>query len=247
MKKALNRHLEELYNSIKIDEDSLNTFVEKFKSFGNIGVNSNSLFYVLNLHSFKYEYVNNTCDSFTGFKTSAFYKEGMNLLPKFIIEDDFKILSHTLFPKMNKVTKKLTEQEVRNVVFELYYKMRHQLTNKITQVVEYSSYSKFDVTGQPVVSTGVCYESPNTINGVRGIVRINYDNEQLIIFDETITTKSTRLTKTEKEVARLLTSGSSRKDIAAEKNVSLHTVNTHVKNLYRKMDVNKVSELIKLL
>lgn len=54
------------------------------------------------------------------------------------------------------------------------------------------------------------------------------------------------LTTTEKEIVQLLAQGKSTKDIANERCLSYHTVITHRKNIFRKMEVNTVHELTKL-
>jgi DNA-binding NarL/FixJ family response regulator len=56
--------------------------------------------------------------------------------------------------------------------------------------------------------------------------------------------KEVQLTITEKEIVRQIASGLTTKDIAAERNVSIHTVSTHRKNIFRKLGVTNASELI---
>ncbi len=58
--------------------------------------------------------------------------------------------------------------------------------------------------------------------------------------------KSFALTPTEKEIVQLLALGKSTKEIANERHLSYHTVITHRKNIFRKMEVNTVHELTKL-
>jgi DNA-binding NarL/FixJ family response regulator len=52
------------------------------------------------------------------------------------------------------------------------------------------------------------------------------------------------LTDSEIEIVRLIAGGLTTKEIASRKNISFHTVNTHRKNIFRKMDVSNASELI---
>ena len=52
-----------------------------------------------------------------------------------------------------------------------------------------------------------------------------------------------KLTPREKEVAALLLQGNDAKQIAAELTISVHTANFHTKNLYKKLGINKRSEL----
>lgn len=56
--------------------------------------------------------------------------------------------------------------------------------------------------------------------------------------------KPIQLTCTEIGIVRLIAGGLSTKVIASQKNISFHTVNTHRKNIFRKLKVSSVSELI---
>lgn len=53
------------------------------------------------------------------------------------------------------------------------------------------------------------------------------------------------LTATEREVLRLIALGKSVKEIAAERNSSIHTITTHKKNIFRKIGVNTMYEATK--
>lgn len=53
------------------------------------------------------------------------------------------------------------------------------------------------------------------------------------------------LTKSEKEILHEIALGKTTKEIAGEKNLSFHTVNSHRKNIFRKLEVNNVQEAIK--
>ena len=50
---------------------------------------------------------------------------------------------------------------------------------------------------------------------------------------------------TEVEVVRAIAQGKTTKEIAAERFSSIHTINTHRKNLFRKLHVNTAHEAIK--
>lgn len=54
------------------------------------------------------------------------------------------------------------------------------------------------------------------------------------------------LTPSEIEIVKLIAEGLTTKEIASKRNISYHTVNTHRKNIFRKMEVSNASELIML-
>ena len=53
------------------------------------------------------------------------------------------------------------------------------------------------------------------------------------------------LTPTEKIILKEIASGKTTKEIAAEKHLSFHTINSHRKNIFRKLGVNNVHEATK--
>jgi DNA-binding NarL/FixJ family response regulator len=56
--------------------------------------------------------------------------------------------------------------------------------------------------------------------------------------------KPGRLTFSEIEIVKLIANGLTAKEIALKKHISFHTVNTHRKNIFRKLGVSNSSELI---
>lgn len=52
------------------------------------------------------------------------------------------------------------------------------------------------------------------------------------------------LTSSEIEIVRMISGGLTTKEIAAKRHISIHTVNTHRKNIFRKLNVSNVSELM---
>ena len=54
-----------------------------------------------------------------------------------------------------------------------------------------------------------------------------------------------KLTKREKEIIKLFAAGKTQKEISEIMNISLNTVNTHRKNIFKKIGVTKLSELVK--
>ncbi len=64
--------------------------------------------------------------------------------------------------------------------------------------------------------------------------QLSHDSEYLKVF---------KLTKTEIEIIQLITHGDSTKMIAAKRNLSYLTVETHRKNIFRKLHVKNMAEV----
>ena len=56
---------------------------------------------------------------------------------------------------------------------------------------------------------------------------------------------ATNLTSTEIEILRSIAQGKTTKEIAAERYSSIHTINTHRKNIFKKLKVNTAHEAVK--
>jgi DNA-binding NarL/FixJ family response regulator len=65
-----------------------------------------------------------------------------------------------------------------------------------------------------------------------------------IVLSKKHQSEQAKLTSSEVEIIRLLAEGLTAKEIASKKFISVHTVNTHRKNIFRKLKVNSTSELI---
>jgi DNA-binding NarL/FixJ family response regulator len=78
-----------------------------------------------------------------------------------------------------------------------------------------------------------------------------YSDEILDMFLDLSDTKNVTedpktLTPSEIEIVKLIADGLTTKEIASRRNISYHTVNTHRKNIFRKVEVSNASELIML-
>ena len=56
--------------------------------------------------------------------------------------------------------------------------------------------------------------------------------------------KTTKISKRENDVLRLLGEGNSRKMIASELNLADQTIHTYFKNIYRKLEVNSATQAL---
>ena len=65
------------------------------------------------------------------------------------------------------------------------------------------------------------------------------------ILQSKINPESDKLTPSEKTILHEIALGKTTKEIAYEKNLSFHTVNSHRKNIFRKLEINNVHEAVK--
>lgn len=68
---------------------------------------------------------------------------------------------------------------------------------------------------------------------------------EILLLQEQSDATTEHLTQTEIEVIRAIAQGKTTKEIAAERYSSIHTINTHRKNIFRKLNVNTAHEAVK--
>lgn len=74
----------------------------------------------------------------------------------------------------------------------------------------------------------------------------NRVTNQLLMSNKSVRPKDDKLlTQTEKEILKEIAIGKTTKEIANDRNLSFHTIITHRKNIFRKLDVNNVHEATK--
>ena len=69
--------------------------------------------------------------------------------------------------------------------------------------------------------------------------------ETIITDEQTKTQVPDLLTATETEIVKAIAQGKTTKEIAAERFLSIHTITTHRKNIFRKLGVNTAHEVVK--
>jgi len=120
------------------------------------------------------------------------------------------------------------------------------LTNSVTKA-EFAGLSKVGIKNI-VYKTADKEELLNAIEStLKG--KKYYSDEILDLFIDLGASKFSpdvekNLTASEIEIVKLIANGLTTKEIAAKRNISYHTVNTHRKNIFKKVEVSNASELI---
>ncbi|OSY87695.1 hypothetical protein WH52_09700 [Tenacibaculum holothuriorum] len=235
-------YLKELKTNSSISENKKRDIVTNMP-LNLLGISSNLVFYTLNLTEQKYEYINEECINLFGVKQKEFYENGTQILQNIFLKKDYEDMTLKILPEMMSYVKTIDNKDLSKLVFELHYRIRNKITNNIVSIIEYSSYAELGEGGKPSLSSGMCISSAVDSKGVRGILRFTDSNT--ILFNKEVTFFG-ELTERENELVSLLLKGLTRKEISEKVHLSVHTVNTHCKNIYLKLGINKKSELFSM-
>ena len=103
---------------------------------------------------------------------------------------------------------------------------------------------------EPTINVVMKHDSQNEVmnalhNTINNIPYVCDSAEQILNNKPATDVISVKLTTSEKMILHEIALGKTTKEIAYEKNLSFHTVNSHRKNIFRKLEINNVHEAIK--
>jgi DNA-binding NarL/FixJ family response regulator len=183
---------------------------------------------------------------------------------KKILNEEGSFIVNTVLTGKNEVFKTLNETEVSILIIDPSFIDLNSISEikeikesfpKLKLIVLTNSISKTEL--QELNSLGIINIILKTCDKEEIFEALNasvkgkkyYSNELLeILFEVNEKTSSGeetgQLTPSEMEIVRLISEGLTTKEIASRKYISFHTVITHRKNIFRKLNVSSVSELL---
>ncbi len=234
------------YRSFEISED--------FKRFAAIFALGNSYFYIVNLHDFELDYVSDSVNNFVS---------------KDIEDLELKDLLHTVIPEelesinlksrvvSDFYTNFLRKDEVLEYKNIFTYKMRDGFGKMRTMLYQAFPLSVLE-NGAPehvlCMNTDISHlhvTSTNTVSfihlkGGKGYFNIGVSKGKFVADPQQNGNKalSELITEREKQIVIYFSLGMSAEQIAAEMNLSPHTIKTHRRNILNKSGCTNTTELV---
>jgi len=162
-------------------------------------------------------------------------QEALKTAPEAIVVLDYTLFDFTSMQQMLNVKSAAKESSWLLFSNELgEHFLRYVLLVDPTISVVMKNDTKEDIMN---ALRGVIYNKPYVCEMVKQVL----DNDNLA----NTNAPPVNLTTSEKAVLHEIAKGKTTKEIAYEKNLSFHTVNSHRKNIFRKLQVNNVHEAVK--
>jgi DNA-binding CsgD family transcriptional regulator len=215
--------------------------------------NISSFLGVIDFHNNNYLYVSDSCKSMLGVEPSELYEKekGMQKAVELFRPDHAIQFSTIILPAFLELCKE-------NIADNGVKKMKMTYTNKL--MTANGSYRWFfhqitmldtDENGMPLIAVKLINDiddlkTDENINLV--VSKKNKDGVYDIILEKTIQAASENnitITTREREIIQLTSQGLSSKSIAEELFISAHTVNTHKKNMLRKLNLTSSNQLVR--
>ncbi|MBB1287359.1 response regulator transcription factor [Flavisolibacter sp. BT320] len=201
----------------------------------------------------KYLYVEESCFDLLGFKASYFLETGLEEYLNRWHKDDFQVMNSKVFPTNLAFLNTLPKDKFKEYVFSYNYRFQNAIGN-YTTVLQRFSYIPNPIVSLPQGVVGVIFDITHfkrdkTI--VSTIEKLRFTEQGKVTeliskntYPITDIERPQLLSKREIEIVKLIGRGLSSKQIAAEKGLSIYTVNNHRKNILAKTASRSSAELI---
>lgn len=200
--------------------------------------------YLFDCSQSRYIYISDACMRVTGFdKQEWLTRKEPSILDELVYPDDQQALQE-LGKQSWDFYHSLAIGAKKKLCCCLDYRAVHQTNREIIRLVEFNRPLLIDDNGSMLLNFGVVTDiSHLKIDGPVGLkVWVEGLPQLSITRNATNLDSQSPLTKTEKLILARIAEGNSTHDVAAELFISTHTVNTHRKNILRKLGCGSVIE-----
>lgn len=204
--------------SIRLKEDKLVSFLEI----------ENSKYFLNRINESNYHIILHDVENFRPICLNNALKDFYDLDRNWFLGENYLYYLELIHPSDLKSLFKFFEffRKDSNESIELHFNLQHnkknwQKVNTITEIVYRTNG------GKPKYAITIAENNKSSL---------------ISVFD-----KIEKLTPREKEIIDFISMGYTQKEVAKKMNISYNTVHSHIKNIYTKLKINKVSELIGMI
>ncbi len=211
---------------------------------------SSTFFCVTNTQDLTFEYVSKNVKACLGIEADEMQKKGMRYFWSRIHPDDID--------KWLKVLKDLMEFTLSEIPIanrqRMNYTWNYRLKNRsgeYVNIIQNTSPLEFDANMKPIIGLAhyTILHEKLTLPFTASAKFLNVNNEYETLYYNNFSQKLLMdgISNRERDIVRLLVLNHSSKDIANKLNISSNTVDTHRRNILKKLNISSTGELVGLL
>ena len=213
--------------------------IDEIESYSNyISPVGNHFTYLFDCSASQYIYVSDACETVTGYtKEEWLTQKEPSLLERLVLPED-----HPGVQELGKQSWEIYTSspiEIRKqICCCVDYRAVHKSTKKTTRLLEFNRPLLVDEKGNMVINFGIVTDIAHIkLEGPVGLKVWAEGHPEISIFKNASTIRGLNpLTKTEKQILKLIGEGQTTATVADKLFISAHTVNTHRRNILKKME-----------
>ncbi|WP_411894895.1 LuxR C-terminal-related transcriptional regulator [Winogradskyella sp. A2] len=242
----------DFYKSIfkSYDKPSLETHIKKIIELDNYLPYSSTFFCVTNTQSLSFEFVSKNFNSCLGLNSDELMEKGMRYFWGRIHPEDIDNWLKALNELMEFTIGNIEEKKRQNANYTWNYRFKNA-NDVYVNIVQNTTPLAFDSKGKPII--GLAHYTvldPGLKLEISASAKLlNNNKEYETVYFNTYSQKLLNggISNRERDVIRLLIQDLSSKEISKKLNISSHTVDTHRRNILKKLNISSTGELIGIL
>ncbi|WP_027138431.1 LuxR C-terminal-related transcriptional regulator [Gaetbulibacter saemankumensis] len=211
---------------------------------------SSTFFCVTNTQDLKFEYISKNMFACLGLKKEDFEKDGMRYFWSRMHPDDVELWLQALNELMVFTLNEIDLEHRDRMSYTWNYRLKNAAGDYVN-IIQNTTPLVFDDCDKPIIGLAhYTVLSPEIELQVCASAKLLKDNNEYeTVYFNNFSQKllADGITNRERDIIRLLLLNNSSKDIADKLNISANTVDTHRRNILKKLNISSTGELIGML
>ncbi len=237
-------------NSSEIEKSELSDLIAHLKYIESYTNTGSSLVYVLNYKTMRYEYLNNAFEMVLVDDVETLKNQGIKFFMENCHPADLKLLSSQVLPDLMGSFNMLSREEKFKSRAQYNYRLRLKNGNYFN-CLQQTSCIQLDSEGNPLLDLGFLSDLGNVKTNGKikchlSLLKEGSYHQQFYreYSNDLIKPTKPNLTKRQLEITKQLANGKTSQEIADILYISLHTVNTHKRNIFKRLGIRSATELV---
>ena len=242
-----------------------NIYADIFKSYGNVTLEkhikkimeldaflpySSTFFCITNTQKLSFEFISKNMYSCVGIKESMLKFNGMRFFWSRIHPDDIDKWLEALNELMLFTMNEIPDKDKKNMTYTWNYRFKNA-KDEYVNIIQNTTPLEFDKDSKPIIGMAhYTVLSPKLKMDVCASAKfLNANNEYETKYFNNFSQKllSNNISNRERDIIRLLVLNQSSKEIGEKLFISPNTVDTHRRNILKKLNISSTGELIGML
>jgi len=244
----INKELKEKYSEIfsSHGDSLLQAHIQKIAELDEF-LPVNSTFYcITNTQTLKFEYISKNMFSCIGIDREELNEKGMEYLWSRMHPDDIERWLIAMKELMRFTLSEISEEDRVKMSYTWNYRLKHA-NGTYVNIIQNTTPIEFDEFKKPIIGLAhyTVIGSHLNMDVCASAKFLNEKNEYETLYFNNFSQKllSSGLTNRQRDIIRLLVLNNSSKDIAEKLFISSNTVDTHRRNILKKLNISSTGEL----
>ncbi len=246
------KNIKNSYNQIfsSYGHKSLDVHIQKIIELDEFLPHNSTFFCLTNTQNLSFEYISKNMFSCLGIDSQEMKEKGMRYFWSRIHPDDVESWLSALNMLMNFTIKEIPEEERKQMSYTWNYRIKNS-NNEYVNIIQNTTPLDFDKEYKPIIGLAhyTILDSRIKMDVCASAKYLNKNNEYETKYFNNFSQKllTDGISNRERDIIRLLILNRSSKEIAEKLFISSNTVDTHRRNILKKLDISSTGELVALL